>query len=205
MHSEVFISALSGAAGALVGGIAALSGVYLQDLLQARRKRLLIQETLEGELQAMRYLLIEARWGWVETWKQHNICQRKRDLLEQDSTASRRALDAAYDDLRFWQAKELNKSERLDDVLRTLHPLLVRIRLNFAEQADIGDQCTKLSQLDLSNYFVESENTIDAEAELAAWQQTVDKNLELTNNIWQQELDKLLKLVRAANKAARRA
>jgi len=200
VNNNVLISALSGVTGALVGGVAALCGVYVQDKLSTKRKKLLTRELLEGELQAVRYLLLEARWYWAYSWMKHNYYEKKKNILtSRKNTESR--LDDVYDQLKFWRAKELAKGERLDEVLSKLHPLLVRIRLNFKNNKDIVKQCNKLSELDLSRYFIDfPDDGIKSLSQLEAWVSKVESSLEETNHIWQKELNILLKFVSEANK-----
>lgn len=199
MNSGIILSAISGVTGALVGGVAALCGVYMQDRLAAKRKHALTREILEGELQAMRYLLLEARWGWAFAWMKHGYYEKRRAIISTERVDAYEVEDTK-DQLKFWRAKDLTKAEKLDDVLRELHPLLVRIRLNFAGFPGIVKQCDKLSKLDLSKYFVDfPDGDIRTLSSLDAWAEQIQKDLERTNLIWQKELDVLLRHVRQAN------
>lgn len=199
MDSGVIVSALSGTAGAIVGAVAVLGGVFTQDYLLAHRDKVSAKELLEGELEAMCYLLLESRWWWVDSWKKRNVCARRKILLEKLPGAERLEIEDNYDELKFWRAKELAKSERLDVVLVDLHRLLVKIRQKFTEDV-IREQCDRLSDLDLSRYFINPPDTeIDSLEKLADWQEQIEGRLTETNKVWEAELRALLDLVRTAN------
>lgn len=108
-NTNLVVSTLSGTAGALVGAIAVLSGVYAQDHLVARRKKKAFREQLEGDLDAMCYLLLENRWWWIYSWEKRNLCDRTKVIFERSPEINPLETQDNYDELKFWRVKELAK------------------------------------------------------------------------------------------------